>query len=312
MKQSILILSAAIILSALVGCASTKNESLKNNSINYLTRVPFEYNNRLIELTVGMEVRKGNPAFILDSGAPTFITDSLTEAYDLEYIHSEIVSDINGNEQKVNLYYIKSVDICGMKFENIVAASNSNVSEMPILKGHHYAGLLGANLMKKSIWKINYKCREIILTDKSEKLSVPDDIHYVEMKLDELGRPVIKVNIGEKQDVKFIVDVGFNGSLLLPDNYLSKPIFQDSLAFIKRVKFSAGFETGVKQINYKFLKNISIGHLNLENIKVLVSDNNAMALIGNEFLERYIIIMDFVNERLAFLPAEKFCSTKCC
>ncbi len=49
---------------------------------------------------------------------------------------------------------------------------------------------------------------------------------------------------------------------------------------------------------------MKIGNMELENVKASTNDSNSPALIGNEFLEKYTIVMDFVNKNMAFVPSE--------
>ncbi|MCX6256859.1 MAG: aspartyl protease family protein [Bacteroidia bacterium] len=232
---------------------SSENPSLSIRINNNLTRVPFDYNNKLIKLNIGIKSGQKRHEFILDSGAPTFITDSLAGVYDLKYMNSETVYDTNGNTQNIDFYNIKSIEIGNKQFKEIKAASNKDVACMPILKRYQSSGLLGANVMRNSVWQINYNRREITLTDKSENLPLPGSAHHVRMKTDELGRPVITVTIAGKHKLDCIVDVAYNGSLLLPDRFFSKPVFNDSLSYSISEKYTSGFETQIKQMDYKFL-----------------------------------------------------------
>jgi len=276
---------------------ATEN-TLNKNSVSI---VPFSYNNRLISMKAGITNDQDQHEFILDSGAPTFLTDSMIKVHDLSEIKSETSYDADGNEQKMSIYYIKTMEIGGKKIKNTSAVSSQNVSKMPLLKGHHYAGLLGANAMRNSIWIINYQQHKITLTDNIENIKIPKDALSAKMKTDELNRPAIDVNIDGKLNLTFIVDLGYNGSMLLPQKLLSKPLFNDSLSFSKNESLSTGFASNVKQVEYKFLKNISIGNRNLENVKASTTGKNCEALIGNEFLENYIVILDFINKRIIFL-----------
>lgn len=212
----------------------------------------------------------------------------------------------------MNFYNIKNISIGNKQIKGILAGSNKEVASMPVLKNHGAVGILGANIMLHSIWQINYRSKEITITDKFENLQLPCDAHIVKMKHDELSRPHITVIIAGKYKVDFIVDVAFNGSLLLPDRFFSKPVFNDSLTYSKQVNFSAGFGTQTKQMEYRFLQYIIIGDMKLENVMASSSGNNSIALIGNAFLEKYTIIMDYVNKNIAFLPIDEKSKMPCC
>ncbi|HNW89862.1 MAG TPA: aspartyl protease family protein [Bacteroidales bacterium] len=299
-----------VIVITLVSANLTQGQNTDTTTI--LEPVPFEYDNRLIKINATINDSEEKHDFILDSGAPTFITDTITKRYDLAYVGSETAYDADGNVQKIHFYDIPEIGIGNKKVESTTVASNEKISSMPILKGQHYAGLLGANAMKNHIWVINYNCREITLADDKETLSLPKNSCTAKMRHDEWGRPIISATLSGKERLSFIVDVGYNGSLLLPKKYFSKPIFNDTLSYAESTTLSTGFATGNAQMNYKFLNTISIGTLQAENVKSSTTGNNKDALIGNEFLENYIVVLDFLNGQLTFLPADEECKKNCC
>jgi hypothetical protein len=294
-------------------CPVELNENKRSKAEEFLpVTLPFEYKNRLITLQVGLISAEDTHEFILDTGAPTFITDSVVRTHDLMPFDSETVYDINHYEQKVDLYSIRKLHLGNSEIKNVKARSSSMVEQMPLLKDRPYSGLLGANAMKNSIWIINYNCREITITKDIDTVPLPGEVFSGKMKTDELNRPIITVNLAEEQSLDFIIDMGYNGSMLLPKKFMTKPLFNDSLSFSSNDRISSGFDSKISSINYKFIKEIAMGEMKLENIKSSTAGNNTEALIGNEFLENYIVVLDFVNDLVTFLPADETCGNHCC
>jgi hypothetical protein len=294
-------------------CPMEMDESKRSKTEEFLpVTLPFGYNNRLITLQVGLASAEDTHEFILDTGAPTFITDSVVRTHDLTPFDTETAYDVNHYEQKVDLYSIRKLNLGSSEIKNVKARSSIMVEQMPLLKDRPYSGLLGANTMKNTIWIINYNCREITITEDIDSMSLPEEVFSSKMKTDELNRPIISVNLAEEQKLDFIIDVGYNGSLLLPKKFMAKPLFNDSLSFNSNDRISSGFDSKMSSINYKFIKEIAIGEVKLENIKSTTAGNNTDALIGNEFLEDYIVVLDFVNDRAFFLPADETCGNHCC
>jgi hypothetical protein len=289
-----------------------KHENKGLNNENYSSLIPFGYNNRLLSVKVGLSSADDCHEFILDSGAPTFITDSVAKTHDITLINTETVYDVNHNEQTLDKYCFRKIFLGGRELKNVNANSSNMVDRMPLLKNRPYSGLLGANSMKNNIWIINYDRREITLTNNIDSLPMPNEAFSAKMTTDELNRPTVLVKIGENQTLSFIIDLGYNGSILLPKKYMEKPIFTDSLNFTQNERLSSGFASEISQINYKFIKELSLGEMKLHNIKASSSGNNTEALIGNEFLEKYIVILDFIHEKVTLIPYVRPYSNQYC
>lgn len=274
----------------------------KTFSKNKITSIPFNYKNRIINFKAKINGGKKDFDFVLDTGAPTFITDSVLNEHSLELLNSTDAVDANQNKQGVNIYRINSISFNDKNINNVEAAHSDQIHNMAVLKDRANGGLIGANVMKHSIWMIDFASNEIKITDKIELLNIPENAFITKMSKDIYGSPVITVDIGDKKRHDFVIDLAYNGSVLLPASYFSKPIFVDSLTYVKNEKLSTGFASDVKQNSYHFLKKFESGNLNLSNVKCSSSGRNTRALIGNEFLENYIVIFDFIHNKFIMIP----------
>lgn len=279
-----------------------KTDCNSKSSKNYMACVPFAYKNRIINLKANINGGDKEFDFVLDSGAPTFITDSVLNASSLEFLNTAEAHDANNNQMQVSSYRISSLNISGKNIKNIEASNSSFVQNMAVLKGRANGGLLGANAMKNAIWMINFKNKQIKITDNINLLNITSNAFETKMGTDANGCPVIDVNIGLKHKHTFVIDLAYNGSVLLPAKYFKKSIFNDSLSFTKNEKLSTGFASDIKQNSYYFLKKFEFGTLSTENIKSSSSGKNTRSLIGNEFLENYIVVLDFIHGKFILIP----------
>jgi hypothetical protein len=315
MKLKITVLQFFFIVASLVGLNSCSHHSLKiarplskSNSTTPVSTLSFDYVNRLIRIEAGINNEEASFDFILDTGAPTFVTNDVVEQNNLWATEQQTAMDVNGNEQSLWRYNIQSLKIGGQSFKRVKALSNTGVSDMAVLKNRANGGLIGADLMKNAIWKINYGCREITLSTSLDSLNIHDSIKPIKLYLDETGSPWIQAQIGDLPKLDFIVDLGYNGSVLLPEHLLAKPVFNDSLTQQEMLKLSTGFYSEDVQLTYKFIKTFKWGPHVWEDVKASSSGNNTKALLGNAFFENHVLVLDFIHHKLFLLPPDPSCS----
>lgn len=275
-------------------------------------KLPFEYDNQLIKLKARINNTPIDYSFILDSGAPTIISDSIVLKNHLNYVDSKLAYDANGLEQTFDLYKIKHFSISNKSFENVKVISNEFVTQIPAVKGRANGGLIGANLMDNTIWMIDYLKKEITVTDVFDSLRIPENSFSTTMFKNENGNPMIDVTLSDSKKIPVMIDLGFNGSVLLPHQYFNNTLFNDSLNLVKKQKVSTGFGSDEKEVKYQFIKGFKSGELNEINVKSSIGNSDALALIGNDFLQNYTIIMDFIHNQMIFIPRDKSCDNTMC
>jgi hypothetical protein len=310
MKPRYYALSYIVILSIAISCKTSQKKPLNGGTgkkvyytHNFVTELSFDYKNHIIAFSANINSGK-DYRFILDSGAPTFITRQVVQDHHLRSNASAIAYDVSGNEQNIEFYTLDNITIAGKSFHHIEAAGNELTASMQVLKDRADGGLIGADIMNKYIWMINYQDRKIIITDHLDSLSIPENAIVSPMGTDNAGSPVIEVSLSGEKKLPFIIDIGYSGSVLLPAGKSTADIFNDSLSYSKREKLSTGFESSIGSHEYKFIRRFSAGNLNKENVKASTTGANTKALLGNEFLEDYTVVLDFRNKQLILIPAK--------
>lgn len=269
-----------------------------------VSKFKFDYPNRLIRVHARVNEAPLDYTFILDSGAPTAVTDSLADKNRLKYVDTRNAVDANGNEQSFDILKVNRFRLEEQCYENVKVISNEDVARIPAVSGKANGGLIGANLMKNAVWMIDYKNLEITVAPHKDSLKLPQNYFSSRMYLSAGGNPMIDVKINEKSTIGVMVDLGYNGSLLLHPGLFEKDWFNASGNFAAGQKVSTAFASEEQFTTYKFLNQMRIGNLTIENVKTSSTGNNTVNLLGNEFLQDYTIVLDFISNTFILFREE--------
>jgi hypothetical protein len=167
------------------------------------------------------------------------------------------------------------------------------------------SGVIGANMMRHATWQINYQNRTLTVANSVQELEDVADAIAVPFTLVNLS-PAIALKLGDNLPVQVLIDTGWSGGI-----HIAYPDFMalDAEQF-KQVSTSEELtETlrGLGIMNQMVMQvpTLSLGELTLENFSTLVSyGENAQpySLLGNEFLEHFIVTLDWSTHRLYLKP----------
>ncbi len=280
--------------------------------------IPFEFRNNLILVRVTFE-RVFPLQFIFDTGAENSIlskksvTDLLGIPYDREF-------KILGSDLKTELtaYLVRGVHL---NIENMVAPNHSmlvlkedyfNFEEM---LGIQIDGILGADLFKGLIVKINYE-RKIITLMKSKTAKQS----FASLKevpiLIEKNKPYLKTAIRTQNDslvnVKLLLDTGAMLSLLLnsdthpglkpPANTVQGNIGAGLGGFITG---HLGRVTSLQLGEFECTEVITNFQSLTEGMDTLRMQGRN-GIIGNEVLSRFLVVIDYPGQKLYLQPNRRY------
>lgn len=280
--------------------------------------IPFEYENNFI--IVKVLFNDVFPLkFIFDTGAEhTILTQR--EITDLLQINYERRFTLVGSDLSTELYaYLAR----GVKFtiNNMIATNRSIlVLDEDYFRFEEYGGIqvhgiIGADLFRRFVVKINYRRKVITLYDpayfrppSNRAIEVPLELHR--------NKPYIMANTTLTKDTtilaKYLLDTGASISLLLYTN--SHPAFQLPPRYI-RSKIGMGLG-GFLQGFLGRVEGISINENKLEgvitNFQELSPDvdtaflNDRNGIIGNQILNRFEVTIDYIKGKLYLLPDKNY------
>ena len=182
----------------------------KAASKHYYTEIEYQdLNGKLIiPVTIGGEEYQ----FLFDTGAPNLISHQLLTKIDFKQIDDIDVKDANLTSNPLHLLRLEPLKIGEVDFKNRPFIVNNPKSEF-LFNCLSIDGIIGSNLIRKSIVHIDSGKKKIILTDESKLLPI-QDLEFVDMGLsDNQSSPYIWIYLmGEgKVREQVLIDTGANG-----------------------------------------------------------------------------------------------------
>lgn len=279
--------------------------------------IPFEYENNFIIVNVVLNdllpLR-----FIFDTGAEhTILTQrEFTDILQVQYGRR---LPLMGSDLSVELYAFLAIGV-KLNVGGLIAPNRTilvleedyvNFKEFAGVEVH---GIIGADLFRRFVVRINYKQQIISLINPVH--FKPPGNRYIEMPVEMIrNKPYINaatIIAGEQvKDYKYLVDTGAGMALLIYTNT------QPSLRLppqVVRSKLGMGLGGNIEgflgRIGYLRFADIDMKGV-ITNFQDLPFPEDTLrtqqrnGIIGNQILNRFIMIFDYPNSRLYALPTSK-------
>ncbi|MEZ5058640.1 MAG: aspartyl protease family protein [Saprospiraceae bacterium] len=306
-------------LSILFSCTLFSYGQVQPYSIDDLPKnkveIPFEYNNHFIIVNVRFN-NYLNTKFIFDTGAEhtIIIKKDILNLLAFDYIRSiGIVGADLSQELKAHL-------ITGLSYET----GNLRAYNQPLLvldedyfrfeefTGVQIHGILGANLFRRFIVKIDYKKKVITLT-KPEAFIKPGkgatEIPIIVHK----NKPYLEADVkmhpdSAKTRLKFLLDSGASLSMMLHTNTNEKIQMPSNVVKGNIGKGLGGYLEGflgrTNEVSFgKFkLKEIITNFQELSGAIDTSYLGGRNGIIGNQILERFTVTLDYNHSKAYFEP----------
>lgn len=267
----------------------------------YVT-IPFETRNDLLIIEIYVNGLKKK--FLLDTGAPTAISESLQKQLKFKKIARIQAEDINGNEKPFNTVMVNEIGVDGMKVIDIPALVIDDNN--PIFTHLGIDGIIGSNFLRNMIVRISVKDEKIILTDNIEYLNLKDAYaEYMHTDKDVQSSPVIKVRLGEGITEELLFDTGFSGFYDISNRQFSTFGKHEDISVVGEEKSKAMYGMiGVEQNTDKLkvlIPQYNVGGFTFHNVVAYTSsDDNSK--IGAKFLRTADVTLDYINNKFYLQP----------
>ncbi|MGS2727135.1 retropepsin-like aspartic protease [Psychroserpens sp. BH13MA-6] len=302
------ILKITILLTLIVSCSPLKRLKTvtqgKVEQKHYLEEIPFHYDYSSIIIEVMIDGQAYN--FMFDTGN------------DLTSIDNELISKINTKSNNVsneisdarniksNNEYISidNIKIGNIQFKNIGAQIfDHSPFEQVFSCGNKISGIIGSNLMRKAMWQIDYKNKVIRFTDRIEVFDLSNTYKF-KTNSGRYGDAKIAIKLnGISSDYTF--DTGYSGfistNLNTFENLNATNTIQNTKALV--TTFTANSASLEEKI-YGYISNIQLGAIHIQN-KIVGFGKNQSNLIGNEFLENYLVTLNWNDEIFYLKPVKE-------
>ncbi len=269
----------------------------KVQSRNFNKSMKFEYSNHLI--IVNVKIADKERRFLFDSGAPNVISRELQEEMQYKVKLKNGTKDSQGTRQILDFVYLDDIEIGGITIDKTIAAvSDLNASEE--IKCLNLDGIIGANLLAKLNWEIDYQNQYIHFTDSKSFV----DQGEADIKLDFLPdfqkTPKIKLGLGTEIKSNITFDLGSNGGIHLKPNDLLNTFKQvKSYGWVNSALFGSAFDT----LYFRYTNPLLIGNSSLGPYWVKCS-NKSGRTIGNRLWENFKLQLNY-NDNCIYLHRQR-------
>lgn len=286
---------------AISSCSSSKIITLATqgelSDQEFNIEIPFYYSGKYIYVDV--VINQKTYTFLFDTGWDvTHLDKSILEEIEFSPLKKYKTTGSSFEDGKVQYGVLSSLGIGQLFFHNIgVGIKDLSFVKTTFGDGRKIYGIIGANILRKATWQIDYNKQVIKLSNKIENFPpsqnafqipmIPKDVHG-------WGYNRIKLSINGVTDY-FVFDTGSYGS------------FTANYSFLEQLKKSDVRleEVKAKGEKRKFkLKEVKMNSLEL-NDRILTVEKGVSLLIGNHFLENYIVTIDWYRDQLFLEPVGK-------
>ena len=284
---------------SLFSCAPSQIEMLRGGAIEnavYRDTVSFNFDYNLPIITV--EIDQVNYNFLLDTGAPSVISPELFVKLNLKKKLTSKIKDSNNISNSEIFTQIPQMKIGNLQYTNI-GVYVIDLRKSFALKCLNIDGIIGANQMAKSYWKLDYENKWCVISNDLPKSEIENyEIVNFTPKNGQLT-PLVDIFIDKIKFGNVIFDTGFNGAISLPNNKSLDSVFE------KKVELYGVESVGIyglgttKTFVEALLPFVKLDSLVLSKQSVTFSDDPSM-FIGNEVFKNYSIIFDWNLQKMYF------------
>lgn len=264
----------------------------------YYTELAYETANS--KIFVYVEIAGKRRKFLFDTGSPSAITKELAAELKLQVVNKKLFTDALGNQDSVVIVSIDSIKLGKVTFDDIPAAT-----VIPdFLKCWNIEGIVGSNILRNSIVKIDPGKHRIVITDQEDALSLKNKIGIpLTENIYAQSFPTFKVMIKDKINIEFGFDTGDPGFLLLSEDDMNQlspfdvfEILSKGYGANKLGGLGVQKNDDTYRLKFGFLK---IGEAKFDNV-ITETAKHGISRIGAKLLDYGNLTLDFIHRKLYF------------
>jgi hypothetical protein len=275
------------------------------NSKEYFEEIKYEmiFGKIIIPVTINQKTYK----FILDTGAPNIFSNTVLKENNLIIGDSINISDANNLNETMKSVMVSQLKIGNLTFEN-QAGLVYDFEKHNLLKCYGIDGIIGSNLFRKSIFKINSQNQTITITNQIKRLKIEKKPMKMVLTNNQLSPYVELKFIGKdrkKASDMVLVDTRMDGlydmskrAFSIFEKYDIFSVLATSIGIGDIGIFGSGVASEQKLVQ---VETTLLNQYELKNmVTSTTSDNNSR--IGLDFLKHGNLTFDFINKKFYFEP----------
>lgn len=306
MSKNYLLVAIFAISGSAAFCQEPAQVVLETSKINneiiepakFKTVLPFELTKEGILIVTTYWGKEHKPIPLqFDNGAPTTV-DSLTKTTltNIQETNTHDKDRMMPTGQKITNHFLvaPNVQFGGINVQNVAFL------ETPYI-GHSPTGLLGRNIQKKGIWKIDFLHKSITFTNNIDSIGSLDQAKSLPVKFDYFDKITVKVKMEDATSEVMDVDFGYNGAVILPLDKFTKLAKAKKNSYVRKATGTATTLAGVRSTNYYVIDHgiLSFKDDTYLDFEIASSDIERNNLLGLGFFSQFeFVIIDYINKAI--------------
>ena len=271
---------------------------------NYFVEIPFGYESR--HLFIDVEINNKTYNFLFDTGFDMSVADkSILE--DIEFKSGSKAKTTGSSFEKTRVVYgtTPKISIGQVEFKSIgIGLMDLEFINESCRYSRHVDGVIGANLLRKSNWQIDYEKLVIRFSDKTSALKRSENAVVLDMISKGWGSTLLDIQIADLT-TKFKFDTGSSGKLTIGPDFLEALKAQNNnLQYATSTRGNELTKNESYQNHMVLIDSIAVGSIALTN-QIISLEKDVSSLLGNQFLENYLVTIDWKNNKLYLDPVKQ-------
>lgn len=260
--------------------------------LHYNIHLPLQTNSRGLVIPVYWGTEKNPIHLNVDNHSPTWANNNLING-NPAIVKSKYIlySTTTADGRKINgdVYLCDSIRIGNLSFKNLQLYNISNEAN-----ADKPDGVIGEDIMRKAIWKIDFKNQQIGIASSPE--SVQGWAEAVALPAVFTSKAVaIEVVLGNAVNTTLELDLGYNGAVIIPASLFKSVVGGKNNSYRNSMDFSTPSGTSVVD-NVTAKDSIRIGQ---QRFMTLITTNDLVKekLLGLGFFSQFeFVIIDYLDK----------------
>ncbi len=281
------------------------NTLIQESSVRQLVfRKAFPFENVNGKIIIKVQIQGQHYDFLFDTGAMCVLSNELAATLKPKQIGKQTFVDYSGKQQKLRFVQLDTVSVEGVDFLHVGAA----VSDLSGLQKEgcvRVSGILGANLMSKAVWQIDYARKELVLCNHRDSLHFSPEVQKVSFSIGRQGTPKVQLYNEKNQSNELILDTGSGRNIDAPFKNAFLWATTDNEWFKSYGYFSGAFGNGLDTTLTTAIPNLTLGqHFKLAPSFISFKKKLSTGAIGYQFLKNYVVTLDWQYQDAYFEPLQ--------
>ena len=300
MKRLFQLLAFSTFTLLLTSCGGSKM-FLKGQApeAEYTAKVPFtrSLNLIIVEIEMGGKPRR----FLFDSGAPMVVSEELAKEFDMKVVTKKYVKDSGGQRKRQNYVRMPSFNFGQQPFGGFTAVV-VDLNYSPVIACLEIDGILGANMMHRAFWKIDF-VEEVMYVSNYEEFLPEGEATVLPFRTKSTFTPVVDLMIDSTVVKNITFDTGSAYALSISRSIIPEFDAHSSAVYSSYGYQSSGIFGALADTAYTLQKTVVVGKTSIPNMLLSVRQKHGKALLGTGFFEDFDVVLNWQQRRAFLIPA---------